>query len=60
MFSMPRDILETMTDVFQLERNQEIIRSIRGFYCDNKHPNTIQSLAVHSAILNSSAISLTV
>lgn len=42
MFSMPRDILETMTDVFQLERNQEIIRSIRGFYCDNKHPNTIQ------------------
>ena len=42
MFSLPRDILETMTDVFRLERKSEVIQNIRGFYCDNKHPNTIQ------------------
>ena len=42
MFSMSRDILETMTDVFQLERKSEVIQNVRGFYCDSKYPNTIQ------------------
>lgn len=41
-FKMPKDIMEDMTQVFQIERSGQIIGKAHGFFCGKDYPNTIQ------------------
>ena len=36
MFSMPSDLMETMTEIFEVERNGKIICNVHGFFCNGK------------------------
>ena len=42
MFSFPRNLLESTTEDFQLERNGTITCTVHGFFCNQNHPHTIQ------------------
>lgn len=41
-FKMPDDIMNEMTTIFSIERNNRIIGKVHGFFCDNEYPSTIQ------------------
>lgn len=41
-FEMPNDIMEEMTQVFSIERENIIIGSAHGYFCGNENPSTIQ------------------
>lgn len=41
-FSLPKHMLDSMTDVFDIERDGNVIRSAHGFFCGSNYPSTIQ------------------
>lgn len=41
-FRFPRELLNSHTQVFNIERNGSICSSAHGFFCGHEHPNTIQ------------------
>lgn len=41
-FSIPKDLMTTMTDVFDVERAGTRIASVQGFLCGSSYPNSIQ------------------
>lgn len=41
-FKMPTHIMENMTQIFQIERDKDIIGSAHGFFCGKDYPHTIQ------------------
>ena len=41
-FDLPDDILEDMTQIFQIEREGRIVYSAHGFFCGRDYPHTIQ------------------
>lgn len=41
-FKMPDNIMNEMTTIFSIERNNRIIGKVHGFFCDNEYPSTIQ------------------
>lgn len=41
-FEMPDDIMDEMTTVFSIERNNKIIGKVHGVFCNSEYPSTIQ------------------
>lgn len=41
-FSLPKHIIDSMTDVFDIERDGNVICSAHGFFCGSNYPSTIQ------------------
>lgn len=39
---MPKNFIEEMTDVFEIERNGTVVASAHGFFCGKEYPSTIQ------------------
>lgn len=43
-FSFPKDMLDSMSQIFSIERNGTVIGTVHGFFCGREYPNTIQFL----------------